>query len=39
MDKFLKAAIEEAKSGLKSGGIPIGSVIVHNDKIIGKGHN
>ncbi len=39
MDKFLKAAIEEAKKGLKEGGIPIGSVIVHNNKIIGRGHN
>jgi len=39
MDNFLKAAIEEAKTGLQEGGIPIGSVIVHNDKIIGRGHN
>ncbi|RLD30087.1 MAG: nucleoside deaminase [Bacteroidetes bacterium] len=39
MDKFLNAAIEEAKKGLKEGGIPIGSVIVHNNKIIGRGHN
>ncbi len=39
MDKFLKAAIDEAKKGLKEGGIPIGSVIVHKNKIIGKGHN
>ena len=39
MDNFLKAAIGEAKTGLKEGGIPIGSVIVHNDKIIGRGHN
>ena len=38
-DKFLKAAIKEAKKGLKEGGIPIGSVIVYNNKIIGKGHN
>ena len=38
-DKFLKAAIEEAQKGLEEGGIPIGSVIVHNDKIIGRGHN
>lgn len=39
MDKFLNAAIEEAKKGLKEGGIPIGSVIVYRGKIIGKGHN
>ena len=39
MDEFLSAAIAEAKSGLAEGGIPIGSVIVHNGKIIGRGHN
>lgn len=39
MNKFLNAAIEEAKQGLKEGGIPIGSVIVYQDKIIGRGHN
>ncbi|MCF8267810.1 MAG: nucleoside deaminase [Ignavibacteriales bacterium] len=39
MDKFMQAAIEEAKKGLAEGGIPIGSVIVHNGKIIGRGHN
>ncbi|MGZ5303796.1 MAG: nucleoside deaminase [Bacteroidia bacterium] len=39
MDEFLKAAISEAKTGLKEGGIPIGSVIVHDGKIIGRGHN
>lgn len=39
MDKFLEAAIAEAKTGLAEGGIPIGSVIVHNGKIIGRGHN
>ena len=39
MDKFLDAAVEEAKKGLKEGGIPIGSVLVHNGKIIGRGHN
>ncbi len=38
-DEFLAAAIEEAKKGLAEGGIPIGSVIVHNGKIIGRGHN
>ncbi len=39
MDAFLKAAIEEARQGLAEGGIPIGSVLVHNGKIIGRGHN
>jgi len=39
MDPFLQAAIEEAEQGLKEGGIPIGSVLVHNGKIIGRGHN
>ncbi|MDD3374326.1 MAG: nucleoside deaminase [Candidatus Omnitrophica bacterium] len=39
MNEYLKAAIEQAKIGLQEGGIPIGSVIVHNNKIIGRGHN
>jgi cytosine deaminase len=39
MDVFLEAAIEEAKKGLAAGGIPIGSVLVYNGKIIGRGHN
>jgi cytosine/creatinine deaminase len=39
VDKFLAAAIEEAEAGLKEGGIPIGSVLVHNGNIIGRGHN
>ena len=39
MDKFMQAAIDEAKLGLAEGGIPIGSVLVHNGKIIGRGHN
>jgi cytosine deaminase len=39
MDPFLESAIEEAKKGLGEGGIPIGSVLVHEDKIIGRGHN
>ena len=39
MDEFLAAAIAEAKTGLEEGGIPIGSVIVHDGKIIGRGHN
>lgn len=39
MNQFMQAAIEEAQKGLEEGGIPIGSVIVHNGKIIGRGHN
>jgi cytosine/creatinine deaminase len=39
MDEFMLAAIEEAEKGLAEGGIPIGSVIVDRDKIIGRGHN
>lgn len=38
-DFFLKVAIEEAMLGQKKGGIPIGSVLVHQQKIIGRGHN
>jgi cytosine deaminase len=38
-DPLLQVAVEEAQLGLKEGGIPIGSVIVHQDKIIGRGHN
>jgi creatinine deaminase len=38
-DTYLAAAIEEAKAGVAEGGIPIGSVIVHNGHIIGRGHN
>lgn len=39
MDFYLKEAIAEAKKGLDEGGIPIGSVIVHNEKILGRGRN
>lgn len=39
MDEFLQAAINEAKKGLGAGGIPIGSVLVLDGKIIGRGHN
>ena len=39
VDPFLGAAIEEAKKGLAAGGIPIGSVLVCEAKIIGRGHN
>jgi len=38
-DLFLDAALEEAERGLAEGGIPIGSVLVHNGQIIGRGHN
>jgi cytosine deaminase len=38
-DVFLRAAIDEAKRGLAEGGIPIGSVLVCDGKIIGRGHN
>ncbi|MBN2110799.1 MAG: nucleoside deaminase [Methanosarcinaceae archaeon] len=39
MDKFMQSAIEEAKKGFEEGGIPIGSVLVRNEEIIGRGHN
>ncbi len=39
MDPFLAAAIGEAQAGLAEGGIPIGSVLVHENRIIGRGHN
>lgn len=39
MDKFMRVAIEEAEIGRQEGGIPIGSVLVHRDRIIGRGHN
>ncbi len=39
MDKFLQAAIDEAKKGLLEGGIPIGSVLVIDERIVGRGHN
>ena len=39
MDAFLEAAIDEAKKGLAEGGIPIGSVLVIDAKIVGRGHN
>lgn len=38
-DQFLQAAIDEAKKGLNEGGIPIGSVLVIDGKIVGRGHN
>ncbi len=39
MDQFMQAAIAEAEAGLAEGGIPIGSVLVHDGRIIGRGHN
>ncbi len=39
MDAYIEAAIEEAKKGLHEGGIPIGSILVKDGKIIGRGHN
>ena len=39
MDEFMQAAIAEAQQGLAEGGIPIGSVLVHQGRIIGRGHN
>ena len=39
MDDYLDAAIAEAQAGLAEGGIPIGSVLVHDGRIIGRGHN
>jgi cytosine deaminase len=36
---FMSAAIAEAEQGLREGGIPIGSVIVHQGRILGRGHN
>lgn len=39
MDNFMRETINEAKQGLTEGGIPIGSILVKNGKIIGRGHN
>ena len=39
MDEFMRAAIEEARKGLAEGGIPIGSVLVIDGQIAGRGHN
>jgi cytosine/creatinine deaminase len=38
-DQFMQVAIEEAEAGLAEGGIPIGSVLAHEGRIIGRGHN
>ncbi|MFH1654541.1 MAG: nucleoside deaminase [Pseudomonadota bacterium] len=39
MDQFMRAAIDEARRGLDEGGIPIGSVLMRDEKVIGRGHN
>lgn len=39
MEKFLQEALKEARKGLSEGGIPIGSVLVHSGKVVGRGHN
>jgi cytosine/creatinine deaminase len=39
MDPFLRAALDEARQGLAEGGIPIGSVLVIDDRVVGRGHN
>lgn len=39
MDAYLRAALDEARRGLAEGGIPIGSVLVHEGRILGRGHN
>lgn len=39
IDPFMQAAIDEAKKGLSEGGIPIGSVLIKDNKIVGRGHN
>jgi creatinine deaminase len=39
IDEFVQAAIDEARQGEREGGIPIGSVLVHRGRIIGRGHN
>ncbi len=39
MDKFIQVAIKEAKKGLEEGGLLIGSVLVIDNKIVGRGHN
>ena len=39
MDSFMEAAVQEARTGLEEGGIPIGSVLVIDGQIVGRGHN
>lgn len=38
-NEFMNAAIEQAREGLREGGIPIGSVLVYQGQVIGRGHN
>lgn len=39
MNRFMQAALDEARQGGEEGGIPIGAVLVHGDRVIGRGHN
>lgn len=39
MDEFMRAAVAEARMGLAEGGVPVGAVLVHGGRIIGRGHN
>ena len=39
MNRFLRTALDEARLGLQEGGIPIGSVLVYQDRLLGRGHN
>lgn len=39
MDRFLQAAIDEARKAMQEGGVPIGSVLVLDREIVGRGHN
>jgi creatinine deaminase len=39
MDRFMQAALQEAREGFSEGGIPIGSVLVHRGEIVGRGRN
>ena len=39
MDRYLEAALDEARKGQRAGGVPIGSVLVIDDQIVGRGHN
>src|SRR5215467_9600271 len=39
MHEFMRFAVQEAEQGLREGGVPIGSVVVHEGKILGRGHN
>ncbi len=38
-DKYMELAIKQAQKGLSEGGIPIGAVLIHDDKVLGQGHN